>query len=457
MRSPSRLLVLVFALAGSALLAAVLSWLWSLSQENWPASGEHPPFPYLFAGIFLASALWSTQAGWRGWFGRLLQWDTQSYEAARHFGRRLSGTIDLNALTVTIAQALVDELQLVRAAVWLWQPATTAYLLAAEAGESASPFPRLLHGDENWPEASRPLRLYSAEEAAPWLEPLRQSQAIDVLVPLMNDNRRVGLLGLGHRWDEEIFDDRDLAIAELVGQQATLFLLAAMQVEELRRVPERIVAVQEGERRRLAAELHDTVQQFFGGLPFALGFTLEEIRNDPEGVVEALNGCLDDVESMAETVRRIRFNLAPSQLESSLSRSLEALVAHVERRAALQVTLTMDSGLDEATTLATREALYRVIQQALDNVIAHAQAHEVWVRLECTNGMVTFSLTDNGRGSTEAERQEAAGRGRYGLSSMRDRLVLCGGAFAFVSMPGSGTTVSGWVPAGDGAPGAAEK
>ena len=448
MRSPSRLLIVVIALAGSALLAAILSWLWGLSQGNWPANGEHPPFPYLFAGIFAASVFWSTQATWRGWFGRLLEWDTHSYTAARAFGRRVSGTTNLIDLSQTIAAALVNELQLDRAAVWLWKPEPGAFELAAEAGQTDPSLPARLSFSEDYPsEANRPLRLDAADDNPSWLESLNVLRTIDVVVPLQTDGQPIGLLGLGHRWDEEIFDDRDLAIAELVGQQAALFLLAAMQIEELRHVPQQIVAAQESERRRLAAELHDTVQQFLGGLPFALAFTTDEIRADPEGVAAVLEHSLEDVESMAETVRRIRFNLAPSQLEYSLTRSLSELVAHVAKRAKLRVSLSTGEGLDQATALITREALYRVIQQALDNIVAHAEASEANLRLECADGRVTFSVTDDGRGSTEAERREADRLGHFGLSAMRQRVELCGGEFTFASTPGEGTIVSGWVPA----------
>lgn len=449
MRSPSRLLIVVLALAGSALLASLLSWLWGLAQADWPASGEHPPFPYIFAGIFVASLFWATQANWRGWLGRLLDWDTQSYAATRAFGRRVSGTTNPDTLAQTMAQALVDELQLVCAAVWRWRPESGIFQLAAATGEIISPLPvRLLPGSASPLPANRPLRLDLPDDAPDWLIPLREQRAIDVIVPLSGDDHQVlGLLGLGHRWDEEVYDDRDLVIAELIGQQAALFLLAAVQVEELRALPQRVVAAQESERRRLAAELHDTVQQFLGGLPFALSFTPEQIRRDPDGVADALAACLNDTEAMAETVRRIRFNLAPSQLERSLVSSVRELANHVTRRTGLPVTLTVGEGVDETTTLAAREALYRVMQQALDNVVAHARATLAEVRLACEGERVVVRIIDNGRGSSEAERQDAALRHHVGLQSMQARLEWCGGGFEFQSVPGAGTVVFGWVPA----------
>lgn len=449
-RGPSRLFVYVIVLSLSALLAAMLTWLWIQAQTDWPAGGQRPPFAHLFAGIFLASVIWSTQTNWRGWFGRLLDWEPQSYEAARRFGRRLAGPLDPAALARRITQALVEESHLARAAVWLWQPERGAFEWAAEEGEAAPPLPsRLMVGDAERTQA-RFYRLYVPGATPAWLEPLSDTQAIDLVIPLVAEERPLGLLGLGHRWDEEIFDARDLAIAELIGQQATLFLLAATQIEQLRGVPRRVVEAQESERRRLAAELHDTVQQFLGRLPFALSFTVEQIRADPEAMAAALERALDDIEVMAETVQGIRFNLAPNQLASSLERSLEALIARVRRRAGLSITLILGKGLDKAAAPAAREALYRVVQQALDNVVDHAEATVVSVTVERVDDRVIFAVIDNGRGSTEAERRDAEARQRFGLFSMRARVELCGGEFEFDSVPGRGTTVAGWVPAAGG-------
>ncbi|RIK20361.1 MAG: hypothetical protein DCC51_07565 [Anaerolineae bacterium] len=451
MRSPSRLLVLVIAVAGSALLATLFSWLWSLTQENWPASGDHPPFPWMFVGIFLATAFWSTQAHWNGWFGRLLAWERHSYEATRAFGRRVSGVTHPRPLAQAIAEALVSELQLDRAAVWLWDAEQNALTMASQAGQQSPPLPDVLTPpSDQLPEANQPLRLDYPGVLTTWLGPLATLQAVDVVVPLESEERFIGLLGLGHRWDEEVFDDRDLVIAELIGQQTALFLLAAMQVEELRHVPQLIVDAQEQERLRLAGELHDTVQQFLGRLPFALDVDRDEILADPDGIVGSLSRCLTETEEMAETVRRIQFNLAPTRLEFSFLNSVEELVDQIQQRSGLNISLEAGKELDAATTLPTRWALYRVIQQALENSVRHAAAKQAAVRLSKVNGRVTLVVADDGRGCSEAERLTAQQNGRFGIMTMRVRLELAGGEFAFVSTPGEGTTVSGWVPAAAG-------
>jgi signal transduction histidine kinase len=269
------------------------------------------------------------------------------------------------------------------------------------------------------------------------------------MAPLAAGNRPIGLLGLGRRWDEEIFDERDLAVAELVAQQAALFGLAATQVEELRRVPSLISEAQERERYRLAAELHDTIQQFLGRLPFFLTVSRDLIARDGARAAALIDRCIADVGQAAIELRQIRANLAPNQLETSLVKPLDSLAAHVEQQHGLVVRLRAPQGLDKATTADTRLALYRVIQQALDNAVAHAQATEVSVTLIRQNGRVKFEVADNGRGSSEMERRASQMEGSFGLQSMRARVEAVGGEFKFFSTDGRGTTVSGWVPAAE--------
>jgi signal transduction histidine kinase len=291
------------------------------------------------------------------------------------------------------------------------------------------------------------MRVQAADLAPAWLRPLAAAGRIETAVPLVVDGAPIGLLGLGRRWDEEIFDLRDLAVAELVGQQATLFVWASMQLEELRRVPAQVAAAQERERLRVAGELHDTIQQFLGRLPFFLAVSRDRLRDDPESAADILDRCLTDVEDAAALLRRIRVNLAPTQLETNLLHALQGLAGHVRQRSGLAVSLAAPPDLDDALTPETRHALYRVIQQALDNTVAHAAASTASVTLAREDGRVLFAVRDDGRGSSAETRQTAQQAGSFGLKSMAARLEMSGGALEFDSAPGAGTTVAGWVPA----------
>lgn len=441
-QSPSPLFMGVIALSISAFLAAIAVAVWFASLPD-GTPPTRPPFPTLITFIFVASFFWSRQADWKGWFGRLLNREDRNYESARSFGNRVIGRNDLRVLPAVMAQALVDELELERAAVWLSDANSQLFNLVATAGGQDPPTAdRIPIKGKMVGEA-----VHAAWPSTPkWLSDPAMQGKFEIIIPLISEGRPIGLLALGHRWDEEIFDERDLAVADLVGQQATLFIQAALQVEELRRVPMRVAEAQERERFRLASELHDTIQQFLGRLPFFLVVSQELMERDRLEASNILDQCMTDVENASRVLREIRANLAPNQLEVSLTKPLNGLVLHVARHAGLRVDLDIPDDLDQITSVGTRQALYRVIQQALDNTVAHADATWAKVALHREDGHINFSVEDNGRGSSPTDLAMALTRGSFGLQSMRARIETVGGEFQFETNKDRGTIVSGWVP-----------
>jgi signal transduction histidine kinase len=442
------LLLYLVVLTIGALWASVGSW-----SLRWPfvsQAGVHAPTPYLvmFLVIPIAILSWNALATRRGILGRILDRKGHSYEAVRQFGQRVISQGDSTALPPVISSSLVTELELERAAVFLWHKEPSRFELAGQDGNWETPLPTLLPISGNSvPGPSVPIRLELPGASLPkWLEPLEALKSIAVVVPLSMPSTPVGLLVLGKRWDEEIFDDRDLEIVELIAQQATLFLLTSQQVNELRLVPRRIVEAQERERYRIAQELHDTVQQFLGRLPFFLEVGRNSIQTDPQRTNVMLERCIDDVESAAQTLRQIRHNVASSQLEKGLLQPLRELVERYRVRNGINIHLDTASHLDNNLSVEVRHALYRVIQQALDNVIAHARASLVTIALSEDTDRLTFAIADDGCGSSEEERTEAQKRGSFGLQSMNARVSALGGEFQFISSNGSGTQICGWLP-----------
>jgi signal transduction histidine kinase len=450
-RSAHPLLVAMLILLSSALLASVGAWLVPLVMPQWRGMVGGTLFPTLFIIALGASLFWSTRRAWQGAFNRLFQWEQRSYAVVKDVGHHVVEQIDLRRLPETIAGALVDHLQVECAAVWLWDDSPQAFRLAATAGRWPQPVPPYCSPD---PQAlSRPVRLGAGDLPAT-LEPLRAGRAAEVIAPLWVSGELIGLVGLGKRGDEEIFDERDLEIIELIGQQVALFLFTALQVEQLRQVPERlarqVAEAQERERLGIAQELHDTTQQFLGRLPFYLAMSRDAVRAAPAKAENILDRCLTDVETAARTLRQIRNNLAPTRLAQSLEEPLRALVEQTRQSTGLELQLEMGSVVEAglAGRPEARHALYRVVQQAIDNTVAHAQATQVTIILRVEANRITFSIADNGCGSSEAERRQAAERGSFGLTSMQARITSLGGEFALDSAPGQGTTVHGWLPGG---------
>lgn len=429
------IVIAAFILASSALFASVGAWNMRLVEPRWVNSLNWSPFTPLFFAALLSGIFWSLQNSWRGAFRRVFNWEARSYNAARLFGQDL-------ATQTNIAHSLVKRLELERSALWIWDDHAQEFRLATRDGDWRSTVTPSLRPDL-LTKITSPLRILPFTESIPlWLQPLRDS-SLEIIVPLVVAETPVGLLGLGKRWDEEIFDERDLEIVELIAQQAALFLITAKHIEQLRQVPNQIATAQEREQFKIAQELHDTVQQFLGRLPFYLEASRTASRDESDSIIQR---CIADAESAAHAVRQIRNSLAPLQLEQSLSQPLTLLVERFRARANIETLTDFPADLDSHLSPEARHALYHVIQQALDNVAAHARASRVVITLAPAEGRLNFAVSDNGVGSTEEARAASRSQGCFGLTSMHARITSLGGEFNIQSSPNNGTTVSGWLP-----------
>lgn len=436
----------VLILASSAILASMGAWMLRFLEPEWSNSLIWTPFAPLFVITLVTSVFWSSQSSWWGVLSRLFQWERRSYGAVRKFGQQVINEVELSQLPQVIAKALVKNMELERAAIWLWNEKEAAYQLLGQAGDWQQSPPLRLFPDP-LPESSHSIRLHAESEPIPgWLEPLNQTGMIEVVTPLTISGSAIGLLGSGKRWDEEIFDDRDIQITELIAQQSGLFLLTALQVEQLRQVPQEIATAQERERFKIAQELHDTVQQFLGRLPFFLEVARSSARGNPDESESILKRCIDDVDNAAKVVRQIRNSLAPLQLEKNLSEPLRLLVEHFSTRNKIEAQAVISPEIDTHLTTEARHALYRVVQQALDNIAEHASASHVAIRIEPLEDRIHFSVTDDGVGFSPAQRKVAEETGSFGLRSMEARITSQGGEFSIQPGTGAGTKVSGWLP-----------
>jgi signal transduction histidine kinase len=254
------------------------------------------------------------------------------------------------------------------------------------------------------------------------------------------------LLALGKRWDEAVFDERDLDSINLIGQQAALFLLSSRQIQRLRQVPQQLSEVQERERNRLAQELHDNTEQFLGRLPFTLEELRTELLENSENADRLMERCLVEINQEAKNLRRIRHAMAPIQLEQGFTPAIEQLVDNYRKRTRRTCQLTLPDDFEDFLLPAARLPLYRVIQQALDNIIEHAEASFVEINLNHSQERIVFQITDNGRGFSEQQRQSAQSKGSFGLISMSARIQNLGGTFQCESIVGKGTKITGWIP-----------
>jgi len=207
----------------------------------------------------------------------------------------------------------------------------------------------------------------------------------------------------------------------------------------------RLVEAQETERRNIARELHDEIGQALTVTQLNLQAMLQSPAAD--GLTPRLNESLEEVERVLEQVHDISLDLRPSILDDL---GLEpALRWYTERQAALvelKVGFHADR-LEQRLDPMIETECFRVAQEALTNVVRHAQAKAVTVELRKEDGQLHLRVRDDGVGFDVTPVREQAVRGAsLGLLSMEERALLAGGGLEFKSNPGQGTEVHAWFP-----------
>jgi two-component system sensor histidine kinase UhpB len=199
----------------------------------------------------------------------------------------------------------------------------------------------------------------------------------------------------------------------------------------------RALLVQEGERRRIARELHDEVGQTLTGVMLQVeglagGF--------PEGLREQLDELRETARQGTEEVRRLVRQLRPEALEDlGLQSALSALAYAVGEQARIRIERRLEHGapLSEEQEL----VVYRIAQEALTNVARHADATEVELRLRRIDEQVLLTVRDNGRGIPSGVVGSS-----HGILGMRERAMLIGAQFTLITPPGGGTEVRLSIP-----------
>jgi len=216
---------------------------------------------------------------------------------------------------------------------------------------------------------------------------------------------------------------------------------------ERRRLLGRVYEAQEGQDRRLAADLHDGHVQSLA----AIGFKLEQARlrlgasGSPE-VDDLLWQVTKDLSTEVTSLRRTIGRLRPLVLvEDGLEAALREEAKSACNRAAL-VACDVTSELDGRLDPVVETALFRVAQQALANVVDHAEATRALVEIECAGDGVVLRVSDDGRGFDPDHVQVLADIAHFGLIAMRERVEALGGRFRVTTAPGQGTVVEAKLP-----------
>ena len=258
-------------------------------------------------------------------------------------------------------------------------------------------------------------------------------------VPLIARGRAIGVLIAHDReGSSPAFSDDDLRLAESLADRAAVAVDLSERVG--RDALARVVKAQELERKRLARELHDETGQALTSILLGLKPLEQSARTDEERA--AMASLRELVVSTLRDVRRLAVELRPSALDDfGLATAVERLADTFRDSTGMRVDVETQLG-EVRLPPEVETALYRIVQEALANIVKHAEATHVSILLTRKEFSVAAVVEDDGKGFDETD----TGDNVLGIVGMRERVGLVGGRLAIESGSGSGTTVAAEVP-----------
>lgn len=263
-------------------------------------------------------------------------------------------------------------------------------------------------------------------------------------VPLYSKGKIIGVLEAVNKIARP-FDQEDMRLLSALAapaataiENARLFEQVRAGRERLRALSRRLVDIQEAERGRVARELHDETGQALSSLLLGLNM-LEWEAEDPAKVVTRAAELEKMVDEMLENLHRLSMDLRPASLDHlGLGPAVEHYVELFDRRHDIIAQCEMVGVDAERLPPAVETAIYRIVQEALTNVVRHARASRVDVLLERRGDWMVTIIEDDGVGF---DPESAVEGDRLGLFGMRERAVMLGGNMVVESDAGTGTTV----------------
>jgi signal transduction histidine kinase len=198
------------------------------------------------------------------------------------------------------------------------------------------------------------------------------------------------------------------------------------------------------ERQHLARELHDSVSQTLYGIGLGTHTALEALDSDPGEAIAPLEYVITLTEAGLAEMQALIFELHPESLATEgVIAALTKQVAVLHTRYKLSVDVQM--GEEPALSLERKQALYRIGQEALHNIVKHARARTVLLRMSRQDGELILEVCDDGKGFDPT----GPFPGHFGLQSMQERAAQLGGACSIESTPAQGTCLRVHIPTHD--------
>ena len=369
-------------------------------------------------------------------------------ESLNEIGGALAGELELEPLLGLVARRLRDLVQARIVLIALPEPGADQLRIAAADGEGSDAYGLVgIELELGRSKTGRVLQRGRSERVDSILDDPEIDQHVArrmgvrsaLYVPLIAESRPIGVLVVHDKLGPtSSFGDDDVRLAESLAARAAIAVELSERVS--RDAVRRVVEAQENERARLARELHDETGQALTSI--LLGLKSLAARVDTTQSRAAVAELRELVVSTLQDVRRLAVELRPAALDDfGLVPAIERLRDLTDEQSGVSVELMSEIG-DERLSPETETTLYRIAQEALTNVLKHADARKVTMRLSHSGPGVALVVQDDGRGFDPDDVREDS----VGLIGMRERAALVGGHLTIESTEGAGTMVTAEVP-----------
>lgn len=259
------------------------------------------------------------------------------------------------------------------------------------------------------------------------------------MLPLTYQNTLIGHLAVAPRGPHESFNHHEKQLLQTIAALTASTVRAVQMSDELRQSRQRIVTAREDERRRLRRDLHDGLGPQLASQTLGLEAVEQLMTVHPDRARHLLASLKTQVQEAIADIRRLIYELRPPTLDDlGLVGALQQSATRYESET-LHFTFAIPEPLPELPA-AVETAVYRISQEAMTNIVRHAQASQAAIRLTCSGNHLVVEICDNGKGLS------AAYQAGVGLQSMRERAAELNGRCMIESLPGGGTKVEARLP-----------
>ena len=284
-------------------------------------------------------------------------------------------------------------------------------------------------------------------------------------VPMIAGNDVIGVILVNTRKPRE-FNKKDAELLSSFADMAAIAIKNADLFESLedarnrlekseknvREFSGKVLSIREEEKKRLAADLHDELASMVVALEMNLSIAEKNVqKNDLDSAVENINKSRNLLKSAAGNLRNIVKKLRPPNLDiNGLPEALKEYFSDVNEQ--MKINIDFDASTNgKKFNDETSIVLFRVAQESVNNVIKHAHAKNIKIKLCSENGHINFFVYDNGKGfDTKTSPQKRGSLFRMGIMGMRERVESLGGTFDIKSEPNKGTEISVTIPNKEG-------